>query len=480
MNTEKEILKRLELLGDVLLTLLAFACAYVIKDSLLPDPFAGLVVTHSYSLLLLLITIIWYVIFSFVHNRAHHDLTITTSIFIKVFKGATASTIILILFMYILKITDISRLFILFFYVLDLIFLGMYRWAIIHFKYSHRKKVFFNRHVLILGSLTTAKELIQMVTNHPETNIRIAGCLEINREDVGKTVCCGIQIIGTLDDLRDILLHNVIDEVLITMPLNEIENTDWLLSLINTFGITIRIIPYWYIRKFISNEANSSLVEVEHFLLEPALVISPVQHNFETLVIKSVIDYVIAISVLVISFPLFIFLPILIKLSSRGSVFFKQIRCGQYGRKFAVYKFRTMIEGAEEKIDGLSNLNEASGPVFKMKDDPRIIPYIGKFLRKSGLDELPQFINVLKGEMSTVGPRPPVPSEVEKYELWQRRRMSMKPGITCLWQIKSDRNDLAFDNWMQMDLDYIDNWSLWLDLVLILKTIPVILRGQGR
>ncbi len=481
MNTEKEMLKRLELLGDVIMTLLAFACAYVIKDSrLLPDAFAGLVSTHSYSLLLLLITIIWYVMFGFVHNRVGNDSNILSSISIKVFKGTTASIIIMILFMYVLKITDISRLFIFFFYFLDLIFLCLYRWAISHFKYSRRKKVFFHRQILILGSWITAREIIQMINDHPGTDIKIVGCLDISQDDVGKTVCSGVKVIGTIDDLHNILLSKVIDEVLITMPLNKIENSDWLISFINTFGITIRIIPYWYIRKYIAIEKNSSSVEVDNFLLEPALIINTFQKNEDSLLIKSMIDYFIAISVLIISFPLFIIFPIFIRLFSKGPVFFRQTRCGLYGRTFTVFKFRTMIEGADEKIDELSSFNEADGPVFKMKDDPRIIPYIGKFLRKSGLDELPQFINVLRGEMSVVGPRPPVPSEVAKYELWQRRRLSMKPGITCFWQVKSDRNDLAFDDWMKMDLDYIDRWSLWLDLLLMLKTVPVILRGQGR
>jgi lipopolysaccharide/colanic/teichoic acid biosynthesis glycosyltransferase len=188
----------------------------------------------------------------------------------------------------------------------------------------------------------------------------------------------------------------------------------------------------------------------------------------------------LALVILIVAFPLFLIIPILIKLSSPGPVFYKQIRCGQFGRKFEVFKFRTMTLDAEEKLEGLLVLNEADGPAFKIREDPRIIPYIGSFLRKSGLDELPQFINVFRGEMSIVGPRPPIPAEVEKYELWQRRRLSMKPGITCIWQIQPDRNDLSFDRWMYMDLEYIDRWSLWLDFMLTLKTIPAMIFGRGR
>ena len=157
-------------------------------------------------------------------------------------------------------------------------------------------------------------------------------------------------------------------------------------------------------------------------------------------------DYVLAILVLIVTSPLFVIILFLIKMFSPGPVFYKQVRCGLYGRKFPLFKFRTMVPGAEEKQDRLSAYNEASGPAFKIKKDPRIIPYIGTLLRKISLDEIPQFINVIRGEMSVVGPRPPIPSEVEKYELWQRRRLTMKPGITCLWQIQPGRNDISFDS----------------------------------
>ena len=139
-----------------------------------------------------------------------------------------------------------------------------------------------------------------------------------------------------------------------------------------------------------------------------------------------------------------------------------------------------MVSAAEKTFEDFKGLNEADGPVFKMNNDPRILPIIGKFLRKTGLDELPQLANVLRGEMSIVGPRPPIPSEVENYDIWQRRRLSMKPGITCLWQCTPNRNDVGFHEWMTMDLRYIDNWSLMLDFKILLKTASIVLTGQGR
>ena len=170
-------------------------------------------------------------------------------------------------------------------------------------------------------------------------------------------------------------------------------------------------------------------------------------------------------------------LALAIKLDSPGPVFFRQRRVGLQGRTFDIFKFRSMYLDAEERLESLRAQNEMSGPVFKMKNDPRITR-VGRFIRRTSLDEFPQFWNVLRGEMSVVGPRPPLPSEVRQYKRWQRRRLSVKPGITCVWQI-SGRNNIDFDRWMQLDLEYIDQWSLWNDIQICLKTIPAVLGSRG-
>src|SRR5262249_14433612 len=175
--------------------------------------------------------------------------------------------------------------------------------------------------------------------------------------------------------------------------------------------------------------------------------------------------------------PFLLLVSILIKLTSDGPVIFRQTRCGLGGRKFLLYKFRSMVLDAEGKKHHLEHLNEMSGPVFKLSNDPRCTP-IGRFFLKLSIGELRQLVNVRKGDMSFVGPRPPIPEEVEKYERWQRRRLRMKPGLTCLWQV-SGRNEIDFSEWMRMDLDYIDSWSLLLDLKIFLKTIPIVLLGKG-
>jgi exopolysaccharide biosynthesis polyprenyl glycosylphosphotransferase len=192
---------------------------------------------------------------------------------------------------------------------------------------------------------------------------------------------------------------------------------------------------------------------------------------------KRIIDVFVSSCVLILLSPLLAVVALLIKLGSPGPILFRQERVGLCGRPFHMLKFRSMVVDAEARQQHLMHRNEQTGPVFKIKDDPRITR-VGRVLRKFSIDELPQFINVLRGEMAIVGPRPPLPSEVAKYELWQRRRLSVRPGLTCLWQV-SGRNNISFEEWMYLDMRYIDHWSLAEDLKLILKTVPVVVSGRG-
>jgi lipopolysaccharide/colanic/teichoic acid biosynthesis glycosyltransferase len=205
------------------------------------------------------------------------------------------------------------------------------------------------------------------------------------------------------------------------------------------------------------------------------LSVEPKPHQ---MAVKHLFDVGFATLVLGILAPLFLLLAALIKLTSRGPVFFRQLRLGQHGRPFHMLKFRSMVVNAEQLKERLKKQNERNGPVFKIRNDPRITP-VGKLMRKFSLDELPQLINIMRCEMSVVGPRPPVPSEVAEYELWQLRRLAVRPGLTCLWQTRTDRHQISFEEWMYLDMQYIDHWSLWRDLTLIFKTLPVVLTGAG-
>jgi exopolysaccharide biosynthesis polyprenyl glycosylphosphotransferase len=218
-------------------------------------------------------------------------------------------------------------------------------------------------------------------------------------------------------------------------------------------------------------------VQLEEMDGVPLVALSTGPTNPLSLALKRAVDVALAALLLAIALPVVAVVALLIKVSEGGSVFFLQRRCGLHGRLFTLYKFRTMVADAEARRREIEHLNEMDGPVFKARSDPRVTR-VGRLLRKFSLDELPQLWNVLRGDMSLVGPRPPIPEEVASYQRWQRRRLAMKPGITGLWQV-SGRNELDFESWMELDLHYIDHWSPWLDLKILARTIPVVLSGRG-
>ena len=223
--------------------------------------------------------------------------------------------------------------------------------------------------------------------------------------------------------------------------------------------------------------AAYSRVYLENFREVQLLSLSSAPDSELRLFFKRVFDVALSLASLVVLSPLLLAIAAMIKITSPGPVLFQQTRCGLGGRRFTLFKFRSMINNAEQMRAELHQLNELDGPVFKISDDPRITT-VGRWLRRFSLDELPQLWNIFAGEMSFVGPRPAVPEEVEQYEDWQRRRLRMRPGLTCIWVIEG-RNHVDFTRWMQLDLKYIDTWSLWLDTKIFLRTIPIVLSGRG-
>jgi lipopolysaccharide/colanic/teichoic acid biosynthesis glycosyltransferase len=244
--------------------------------------------------------------------------------------------------------------------------------------------------------------------------------------------------------------------------------------------VAVRILPDWHLKEFARPDGRVN-IRFEDFLGIPTLALDHTPSAKSALLIKAAIDYAVAGVLMIPGLPLFAVIAAAIKIASPGGpVFYRQERCGLNGRRFQLLKFRTMVPDADRLRDRLAHCNECDGPVFKIRNDPRIIPWLGHFLRKTSLDELPQLINVLRGEMSLVGPRPPIPAEVAQYEAWQRRRLSMKPGLTCIWQTAPRRNEISFKEWMKMDLAYIDNWSPGLDFKILARTALVVLLGYGR
>ena len=283
----------------------------------------------------------------------------------------------------------------------------------------------------------------------------------------------GLKLLGVFgrDEVRSLLEAGGVDELVLVVERESLEEFTEIFLLCEELGVTARVV----LNFFPHSIARMELHEFDGF---PLLSFSTTPTNEAVMFVRRILDILLASLILLIFGPL-LMIPtaILIKVTSRGPVLFKQKRCGLNGRQFVMNKFRSMVDNAEQLRVELESLNEMDGPVFKSSRDPRIT-IIGKIIRRFSIDELPQVFNVLRGDMSLVGPRPPLPEEVARYERWQRRRLSMKPGITCLWQI-SGRNEVSFEDWMKLDLTYIDNWSLLLDLKILLKTVPVVLLGRG-
>ena len=400
-------------------------------------------------------------------------------IFWNVIKAVSTGMLVLALCMYLLKITDVSRIMLGIFLLLNIGLLGLSKGFVYRIIAHYRQKGFNFRNVLIIGCEKMARDVIDAIGDRLGSGYRVLGCLGLEQNDIGRSVKNGVGVIGTMDHLEKILMEDVVDEVVCAMPLSCIGNVDKHLAFAESMGVAVRIVPDWQIESLMYRPGIAR-IDIEDFLGIPTMALSTTSANQIELLLKSVLDYILAGIAFVLLSPLFLLICCAIKISSRGPVFFRQERSGFNGRRFMLHKFRTMVADAEAKRGEMESLNETDGPVFKIKKDPRIIPYIGAFLRKTSLDELPQLINILRGEMSLIGPRPPIPAEVEEYDMWQRRRLSMKPGMTCLWQTTPERNDMSFKKWMQLDLQYIDNWSLWLDFKILFKTAWVVLKGEGR
>jgi len=272
-------------------------------------------------------------------------------------------------------------------------------------------------------------------------------------------------------NVKNMLDIDIIDEVIYCKSSIDENKLHDLVETCEEIGVTFRL------QSALSPLAakNAHLTNFQHI---PFITYKNTPNNFLALSWKSFGEFWISFGLIFLLSPVMLFIAILIKVTSKGMVIFKQERVGLRGRKFYMYKFRTMVIDAEDLKEELMVLNESNGPTFKMKNDPRITS-VGRFLRRTGIDELPQLFNVLRGEMSLIGPRPPLQSEVNKYERWHLRRLSIKPGITCTWQIIANRNNVIFDNWMKLDIQYIESWSIKNDIILLFRTAKTILYGTG-
>lgn len=462
------------LAGDLALTALSLPVAYMIRHGVLTSISPTLFPTplhpfDRYLFLLVLILPFWTVMLSVAgFYRSHRTLPLAEEIW-GATKVAFGGTAVLALVVYGLRLEFVSRWLLVVFAIVNFAFLATEKVALRLLSRWVRARGYNFRTVLLVGTGQKAAQLADFLEAHPHWGFRVMGYLD---DDNGGEIRRAARwpCVGRITDFEAVLLREVVDEVVFVIEKGKLGAYEEALLVAERHGVpahvSLDIFPHIL--------ARPVLEELDGV---PLLSFTTTPSNPTHLVIKRALDLAVSLFLFFVTLPIQLLAAIAIKLTSSGPVFFRQVRCGLNGRHFTLLKFRTMDAGAEQRLFEVSHLNEMSGPVFKMSKDPRLT-MVGRILRRLSIDELPQLVNVIRGDMSLVGPRPPLPEEVAHYEPWQRRRLSMNPGLTCLWQV-SGRNEVDFDRWMALDLKYIDTWSPMLDLKILLKTVPAVLSGRG-
>lgn len=384
------------------------------------------------------------------------------------FKGVSLSGLLGIAFVFVTKSHVISRLVL--FESVFMTAVSLSAWRV-----CKRREVehlvasgYANQNALIIGAGRMGKLLARELSKQGRLGLRVAGFLDDSKE-VGESTPEG-KVLGRISELESVVHKNFIDQVFITVS-SYGESTNRTFSRAKEWGVGVKIVP-----EFFENASPNFALSYIGSLPILEYHCNTVESEVEWMV-KRLMDIVFSFVGLVLLSPFLIAIGLLIKLESPGPVFYVSPRIGRKGKIFKFYKFRSMHADAEERLAELSDKNEKDGPIFKMKEDPRMTR-IGRFIRKYSIDELPQLWNVLRGDMSLVGPRPPIPSEVSRYKDWQLRRINVVPGMTSPYVVQG-RSDLSFEEWIKSDLDYIENWSLWLDIKILFQVIPAVLKGTG-
>jgi exopolysaccharide biosynthesis polyprenyl glycosylphosphotransferase len=458
---------------DLVLTTVAFLLAWWLRSHVLPQLLPGTFPTELYPLsrylgLLPLVLAIW--TFLLVNQEAYTSrrtvaLAVEAWHVVQVVGGGVLT---LAAAGWLLRLDFVSRPFLLLFGAINLAFLLGEKLALRLSARHVRSRGLNYRTLLLVGINPRSEEIARIIEEHPHWGLKLLGFVAPNGS-FPETVN-GLPVLGRADDLPEILQRLVVDEVFFVLSRRQLEDFEDSFLLCSELGIRTRVALF-----FPHMKSRVILEELEGI---PLLTFTNTPGAIFPLFVKWLTDVVLSTILLIVLSPLMLLIGLIVWLSSKGPMLYTQQRCGLNGRRFTLYKFRTMAVDADQRLGEVAHLNQVNGPVFKARRDPRVTP-IGRWLRRWSLDELPQLVNVLKGEMSLVGPRPPIPAEVERYERWQHRRLSMKPGITGLWQVSGRAGLDDFSDWIALDLRYIDQWSLWLDFKIMLKTIPAVLFARG-
>jgi exopolysaccharide biosynthesis polyprenyl glycosylphosphotransferase len=460
------------LLIDAFLTASSFLLAHQLRSHVLPRVVpvvfpAGIYPLRDYLPLLAAVLLLWVVLLAG-QGVASTDVFSVRRQVARVVRTVGLGVVLLAAGDFLLRLQFISRPFLLLFGAINAALLGAARVVERRTAWGRKALEAPERVVVVVGCDADAVRLAEVVIAHRDWGLTLRGL--VDADGCGRTEVSGLQVVCRVGELPDYLTREVIDEVVLSVATRQLGELEEVLLRCQELGVRVRLA----LRPFPHLQPR---IEVEQVAGVPLLTFATTPTSPLALFIKRVLDVSVAAVTLLVTAALWPLLAIAIKLTSRGPVLYRQERCGLRGRRFELLKFRTMVEGAEGMQPQLAHLNVMDGPVFKAPDDPRVTS-VGRWLRRSSLDELPQLVNVLKGDMALVGPRPPIPDEVARYAPWQRRRLAMKPGLTCLWQV-SGRSEVDFATWMAMDLAYIDNWSLWLDFKILALTVPAVLGGRG-
>jgi exopolysaccharide biosynthesis polyprenyl glycosylphosphotransferase len=459
------------LCADALLALASFWVAWQVRSRLTgPRPLYSL---SNYPWIVPLAVGIWIVVGVLAGIYREIEEEDSRRVFADPLKVGLLATTLLFAATFAIRFQYLSRLLLMLYAATDLAAMTLFRLVARRFAGPLRRTLAGLRNFLLIGEGPEAIEIAHTLEAYESRGIRLLGLVRTSSGPPllpDQLPLLRSYPVFDLSQLPQLLRKHVVDEVIFAISKDDLERLGEAFLACEAEGVKTRVLLTFFPHVI-------SKVYLERLGEKPLLTFAATPQDENLLLLKRALDFVMALTLLIVLSPLLLLLALLIRLTSRGPVFYRQTRCGLGGRRFTLYKFRSMRRDADLHREELEALNEMDGPVFKITQDPRCTA-MGRFMRKFSLDELPQLINIVKGDMSFVGPRPPLPEEVEKYEGWQRRRLRMPPGLTCLWALEG-RSRLSFRRWMELDLEYIDHWSLGLDCKIALKTVPIVLLGRG-